>query len=254
MFDFPTTQVYLRLTISQNCTIKPPSQTALKSRIRRLCQTCGTAPLSYHLYNTPPAVAVTDSHEENSVPSTLANNICNCDDAVWLCIQCGQTLRSNDVTYRRVWAWRTRYSTYLGGGLGTGIGEGCQGVKCGRGESCLAANEIELEVDCEADEGSSDTSSPGNSPPAHLSHHLELLSTDSHDGEEPGYFRQEVIGLGGVVKHKAKKRVMVGACVVEYEDERETGKYLVREEQGSHRAWCGWCSRVIPSRSETLRD
>jgi hypothetical protein len=43
---------------------------------------------------------------------------------------------------------------------------------------------------------------------------------------------------------------MVGACVVEYEDERETGKYLVREEVGLHRSWCGWCSRVIPARTE----
>lgn len=241
------------MILKQNCTIKPPSQTTMKSRIRRLCQTCVTAPLSCHLYNTPPDLTAAD-YQENSIPTTLANNICNCDEAVWLCIQCGQTLRSNDVTYRRVWAWRTRYSTYLGGGLGTGIGEGSQGVKCGRGEACLAAKEIELEVDCEADEASSDTSSPGHSPPAHPSHHLELLSTDSHDGEEPGYFRQEVIGLGGVVKHKAKKRVMVGACVIEYEDERETGRYLVREESGSHRAWCGWCSRVIPAKNEMHRN
>lgn len=183
--------------------------------------------------------------------ANLALNICNCDDAVWLCVQCGQTLRSNDTTYRRVWAWRTRYSTYLGGGLGTGIGEGCQGVKCGRGESCLAAQEIELEVDCEAAEGSSDTSSTGHSPAVHqLSHHHDMVSNDSHDEEEPGYFRQEIIGLGGVVKHKSKKRVLVGACVVEHEDERETGRYLVREESGSRRAWCGWCLRVIPARSE----
>jgi hypothetical protein len=33
----------------------------------------------------------------------------------------------------------------------------------------------------------------------------------------------------GVVKHKSKKRVNVGACVVEYEDERETGNYLERD-------------------------
>jgi hypothetical protein len=180
----------------------------------------------------------------------FARTPCNCEEAVWLCTQCGQTLRTNDTTYRRVWAWRTRYSTYLGGGLGTGIGEGCQGVKCGRGESCLAAQEIELEVDCEADDGSgSDTGSSGS--PAGQSHYHESgLSTDSHDDEEPGYFRQEVIGLGGRVKHKSKKRVNVGACVVEYEDERETGDYLVREEQGLHRAWCGWCSRVIPGKSE----
>lgn len=121
-------------------------------------------------------------------------------------------------------------------------------MKCGRGEGCLAAQEIELEVDCEADEGASDSSSTGHSPVNHP--HPDLFSNDNHDDEEPGYFRQEIIGLGGRVKHKSKKRVMVGACVVEYEDERETGKYLVREEVGLHRSWCGWCSRVIPARTE----
>ncbi|KAJ5729917.1 uncharacterized protein N7483_004425 [Penicillium malachiteum] len=253
--------------VCRNCTIKPPSQTAMKARIRRLCRTCNTAPLSRHLLlvENPSICTESTSKAEKDLCSkgfkaaALAQSICNCSDALWLCVQCGQTLRSNDTTYRRVWAWRTRYSTYLGGGLGTGIGEGCQGVKCGRGEGCLAAQEIELEVDCEADEGSSGTSSPGYySPGSHPSvpvsassvYHQELVASDGHDDEEPGYFRQEVIGLGGVVKHKSKKRVMVGACVVEYEDERETGKYLLREECGSHRSWCGWCSRVIPADRE----
>lgn len=229
--------------VCRNCTIKPPSQTSLKGRLRRLCRPCGTAPLACHLSPTP---GVAPQENSKVTLTALAQGVCKCDDEVWLCTQCGQTLRSNDTTYRRVWAWRTRYSTYLGGGLGTGIGEGCQGVKCGRGESCIAAQEIELEVDCEADEGSSDGSSTGHSPIS--------PPTDSHDDEEPGYFRQEVIGLGGVVKHKAKKRVMVGACVVEYEDEREAGRYLYREEEGSHRAWCGWCSRVIPARNEGSYD
>ncbi|KAJ5823444.1 hypothetical protein N7447_005784 [Penicillium robsamsonii] len=239
--------------VCRNCTIKPPSQPALKNRIRRLCAPCGTAPLSSHLSYSTPDPHNPDPWDENSVAAiAFSRNPCNCEEAVWLCTQCGMTLRSNDTTYRRVWAWRTRYSTYLGGGLGTGIGEGSHGVKCGRGETCLAAQEIELEVGCEADEGSgSDTSSTEQSPTApSFGHEGAGVSTDSHDGEEPGYFRQEVIGLGGVVKHKSKKRVNVGACVVEYEDERETGNYLEREEKGLYRGWCGWCSRVIPAKSE----
>ncbi|CAI7656995.1 unnamed protein product [Penicillium palitans] len=241
--------------VCRNCTIKPPSQPALKNRIRRLCRPCGIAPLSSHLSYTTSEPHTPDPWDENSVAAiAFARNPCNCEEAVWLCTQCGMTLRSNDTTYRRVWAWRTRYSTYLGGGLGTGIGEGSQGVKCGRGENCLAAQEIELEVDCEADEGSgsgSDTSSTAHSPAAPPSFGYEGIGvSDTHDDEEPGYFRQEVIGLGGIVKHKSKKRVNVGACVVEYEDERDTGNYLEREEKGLYRAWCGWCSRVIPAKSE----
>ncbi|KAJ5230841.1 hypothetical protein N7489_011549 [Penicillium chrysogenum] len=240
--------------VCRNCTIKPPSQPALKNRIRRLCRPCGKAPLSSHLSYTTSDPHAPDRWDENSVAAVaFARSPCNCEEAVWLCTQCGMALRSNDTTYRRVWTWRTRYSTYLGGGLGTGIGEGCQGVKCGRGESCLAAQEIELEVDCEADEGSgsgSDTSRTASPAPPSFGHEGAGVPTDSHDDEEPGYFRQEVIGLGGVVKHKSKKRVNVGACVVEYEDERETGNYLEREEKGLYRGWCGWCSRVIPAKIE----
>jgi hypothetical protein len=192
--------------------------------------------------------------------SAFIHSPCSCDDVVWLCYPCGKTLRSSDTTYRRVWSWRTRYSTYLGG-LGTGIGEGCQGVKCGREEDCLVAQEIELEVECEADEsspsGSLHNHSHGNARGhGHLSPQDELLrdqSLDRHnsrDEEKPGYFRQEIIGIGGRVKQKAKKRVTVGACVVEYEDERDTGQYLTREEQGLNRSWCGWCCRVIPSKDD----
>lgn len=235
----------------------------LKNRLRRLCTTCRTAPLSYHLSS-----GSSDSEQNQSKETSLAHpatssafmrSPCTCEDAVWLCYQCGQTLRANDTTYRRVWTWRTRYSTYLGGGLGTGIGEGCQGVKCGRGEHCLDAQEIELEVDCEADEWSTApaTTSSSDSSHSHSQSHnhvvpdlQQLERLDSRDEEEPGYFRQEIVGIGGVVKHKAKKRVTVGSCVVEYEDERETGKYLVREECGRHRSWCGWCWRVVPSKNE----
>lgn len=67
----------------------------------------------------------------------------------------------------------------------------------------------------------------------------------------PGYLRQEVEGLGGVMKKKVKKRVKVGATVWEYDDERETGKYLERESSGEQRSWCAWCSRVVLGREDT---
>ena len=66
----------------------------------------------------------------------------------------------------------------------------------------------------------------------------------------PGYLRQEVEGLGGVMKKKVKKRVKVGATVWEYDDERESGKYLEREASGEQRSWCAWCSRVVLGRED----
>lgn len=241
----------------QNCTAKPPNSATLKNRIRRLCTTCRRAPLNKLVASSLHApLPSTTADSTNKTSTVLLRDTCTCQDVLWLCNQCGQKLRRNDTTYRRVWTWRTRYSTYLGG-LGTGIGEGCQGVKCGRGESCLAGQEIELEVECEADESMS------HSPPEygyHFGHRFEQAHHGSHnhsherwedpDEKEPGYLRQEIIGIGGRVKQRAKKRIMVGACVVEHEDERETGDYLTREEEGTHRSWCGWCWRVIPAKHE----
>ena len=66
----------------------------------------------------------------------------------------------------------------------------------------------------------------------------------------PGYLRQEVEGLGGVMKKKVKKRVKVGATVWEYDDERESGRYLEREASGEQRSWCAWCSRVVLGRED----
>ncbi|KKK26360.1 hypothetical protein ARAM_007210 [Aspergillus rambellii] len=226
-----------------NCTAKPPNNATLKNRIRRLCTPCRTAPLN--------KLASSPSHLISDFPSHASpvcfQDTCTCEESIWLCHQCGHRLRRNDTTYRRVWTWRTRYSTYLGG-LGTGIGEGCQGVKCGREENCLAAQEIELEVECDADSLSSTSSDNGY----HLGHHHNHTHEkwEHRDEEEPGYLRQEIIGIGGVVKQKAKKRVVVGACVVEHEDERETGEYLTREEEGLDRSWCDWCWRVIPAQGE----
>ncbi|KAL4972817.1 hypothetical protein BDW66DRAFT_143417 [Aspergillus desertorum] len=239
--------------VCRNCTAKPPNSATLKNRIRRLCTTCRKAPLDALV--SASLHAPIPSTSNNTTSAVFLGDTCTCHDVLWLCNQCGQKLRRNDTTYRRVWTWRTRYSTYLGG-LGTGIGEGCQGVKCGRGESCLAAQEIELEVECEADESMS------HSPPEygyHFGHRFDQdHSSHNHTGgrwedpdeREPGYLRQEIIGIGGRVKQRAKKRVMVGACVPEYEDERDTGDYLTREEDGAHRSWCGWCWRVIPAKHE----
>lgn len=74
-----------------------------------------------------------------------------------------------------------------------------------------------------------------------------------HDGttiNRPGYFSQELEGIGGVLKKKVKKRVKVGATVYEFDDERASGKYLVRESSGKLRSWCGWCSRVCPGEDD----
>ena len=165
---------------------------------------------------------------------------------MYICRPCSKWRAPADTDYKRIWTWRTRYSTYLGG-LGTGIGEGYEGVKCGRGALCLAARCTEVEVDCEAASGSSTGGTPkeGNSRPS-----SQQSSSDSSGEDKAGYLRQEMEGIGGAMRGKVKQRVKVGQTVVEYEDERESGEYLGREARGQHRSWCGWCERVVPGKKD----
>ncbi|MCJ1382090.1 hypothetical protein MMC17_005202 [Xylographa soralifera] len=138
------------------------------------------------------------------------------------------------------------YPTYLGG-LGTGIGEGNEGVKCGRGDHCLAAKDIEMEIDCAAE---------GLSSLVWVDAFQRESTTEESwidTGEKAGYLTQEMEGIGGVVKKKVKKRVKVGKTVREYEDEREKAEYLEREIRMENRSWCGWCDRVILGKRERER-
>jgi hypothetical protein len=265
------------VVVCRNCAVKPPSNSLLRGRYRRLCAGCKEAPLWMHTLPVKTAKAqgqVQRDHERTTSSSSSARSFqsssgssstsgcgsnwrhnfedagpsstftaaafehgpCTCATrGVYLCQACGQSLRSADTTYKRVWTWRSRYSTHIGG-LGTGMGEGDQGQKCGRGEDCLDAVESEVEIDC------------SERPPSVCSPGLKATDLDSpHKSEElsAGYLRQEVEGIGGVVKKKVKKRVRIGATVWEFDDERGSGKYLEREASGRERSWCGWCGRVV---------
>ncbi|KAI4765617.1 hypothetical protein E4T52_06259 [Aureobasidium sp. EXF-3400] len=204
----------------QNCTMKAPSSTALKSRHRRLCRTCIRAPLSLH--TTITSEHHDDLHDTLKHPP-LYRSPCSCTTQVWLCTPCSTTSRTLDTSYMRAWTWRSRYSTHLHG-IGTGLGTGIEGVQCGRESHCLSARTIFKEFECDA--------------------------ADTRTG---GYFLQEMEGIGGVVKKKVKRRLLVGDVVQEFEDEREGGRYLEREQEGVERSWCSWCDRVVLGKKDVLR-
>jgi len=211
----------------------------LKNRHRRLCSACRVATISSHIVSPSP---FSDEGAPAFTAVAFVRGPCSCEDGVWLCQACGNSLRNDDTTYRRVWTWRSRYSTHIGG-LGTGIGEGNQGVKCGRGEHCRAAKDIEVEIDCCADEFAA--IDPELSFSQHATKFPDASPTEIRDEEGPGYLRQEIVGIGGAVKRKVKKRIRVGAAVREYDDERVKAVYLEREALRRDRSWCGWCDRVI---------
>lgn len=280
------------VVVCRNCAAKPPSDRRLKDRFRRLCAACLAAPLESHIQPTqsrpndvdgPPNSSSSSTRSVSSISSSSSNEgssdlpyfqtlaftapaflrtPCNCAiRGVFLCHPCGQNLDIWDTTYKRVWSWRSRYSTHIGG-LGTGIGEGNQGQKCGRGKDCLdqgGGGLCWVERDCcEEQNQENQEVAPGQSrPPLSQITWADAEGDNAPNGsdgdhinpqsQKPGYLQQEMEGVGGVVKKKVKKKLRVGATVWEFEDERESGKYLEREVSGEQRSWCRWCDRVVLS-------
>lgn len=123
-----------------------------------------------------------------------------------------------------------------------GVAEGNKGVECGRRSACLAARLVEQESDCNAtdlDEGASVSS--------------------GRSWEGGGFVAQEVEGVGGVVKMKVKKLVMVGAEVDGLEDDHvmDDDPYANRASErpakcrkDDERSWCSWCERVVPGAND----
>jgi len=236
--------------VCRNCTIKPPAPVTLRFRHRRLCSPCQRAPLTSLVAPNDPGQAHTPHKPTIACGEMLKRSVCTCPtEGVWLCQPCGRSLRSADAEYESIWKWRTRYLPSLGG-LGVGIGEGNRGVPCGRGGDCIASREVEQETDCDAEDAreidsNSRAVSPSSSPGS-------TTGSISSGQMGPGYARHEIEGIGGVMKKKLVKMVRVGACVPEYEDEKEMGKFLVREVDGRARSWCGWCWRVVPGAKDLV--
>lgn len=74
---------------------------------------------------------------------------------------------------------------------------------------------------------------------------MEQARLDGHVWAGNSYTTQEMVGIGGQVKMKVKKMVIVGAVVREHEDERANGDYLNREQHQTCRSWCSWCDRFV---------
>ena len=242
--------------VCRNCAAKPLSDRCLEDRYRRLCASCLDAPLEAHLVPARPEKDSLDtlpvssasstrsvrssSHQSTSAASTIPDpaphcfthqaffqDLCKCSTRnTYLCNPCDSTLRASDTTYKRVWTWRSRYSTNIGRGLGAGLGEGDQGQKCGRRAGCLEAGRegkdmCWVEIDCskgtaEGKEESEDTLMPG-ALDALRNHEVdapnESRPTTQRADHGPRSLRREIDWLGGVTKKKVKKRVKGGATV-----------------------------------------
>lgn len=174
---------------------------------------------------------------------------CTCPDVVWLCQPCGHGIRTKDSQYALGWTWRKRYSTYLGG-IGAGIGEGSEGVKCGLQSACRGGHDVEHE-ECGTAEEIADLQRQLSGHGAMQTSHDVSIGSPHDEWSGTSFFAQEIEGIGGRRVMKVKRRVRVGAVVKEYENEREHREpYLTREKEGASRAWCAWCDRVVPSKRD----
>lgn len=164
------TEIVLRMCgviICRNCTEKPPPPAKLPGRLRRLCHICLSAPLDQHI--------TTSIYVNGTIRHGVTRGPCRCPEVPYFCSQDGVGLSSADTEYRRTWTWRTHYSTYLGG-VGTGIGQGNEAVKCARTVFCLGAQIVDVDLECP----SSFSGGPG----------LQGMAVDAqeHSGDEAGYW------------------------------------------------------------------
>jgi hypothetical protein len=156
---------------------------------------------------------------------------CTCIHYNHLCPPCGRDLIAQDRVYESGWTWRNKYSAYVG------VAEGNKGVECGRRSACLAARLVEQETDCNASD-------------------LQEMDKEAtgRSWEGGGFVAQEVEGVGGIVKMKVKKLVLVGAEVDGLDDDvGDDDSYCKKAEkrlQKGERSWCSWCERVVPGAND----
>ncbi|CAD6500593.1 BgTH12-06303 [Blumeria graminis f. sp. triticale] len=231
--------------VCRNCVIKPPSSALLRCRHRRMCLMCSQIDLSSLVNSRSASFGPTLSYIWHPTVNQSGNfsktYFCSCvSDRIWLCKACGRSVCSADQDYERIWKWCTRYLPSLGA-INNSIGDGGCGVPCGLGENCAKAREVEMEIDCDAEdarENNLDYISGRNTS-------RRCSGGSSQVG--PGYKRHEIEGIGGVMKKKLVKIVRVGASVSEWRDDSVVDNFLAKERDGSARSWCAWCRKIIPS-------
>ncbi|KAI5295727.1 hypothetical protein KEM52_000414 [Ascosphaera acerosa] len=259
--------------VCRNCIGKP--YTSAKPRIRRLCRTCIDAPLS-----TLTQARSVNPYQAFAHPSAYLRaqaarwGLCCCAEEAWLCLRCTRAQHNEDTTYRAGWAWRANYRSVVTpygtwAGIGVGDDSDCRG-RCGRASECLAAKDVVVEAEVrtasdgtcwsylaasQPEQGGGGGAVAGAPIPAGVSLAVSVstsTSTAPH-GHQPGYFRQEYVGAGQVIRSKSLESLLVGDVVDEYPGERESGDYLLPEIDGDVRSWCGWCRKVIPSKADLQR-
>lgn len=85
-------------------------------------------------------------------------------------------------------------------------------------------------------------------------HYPATQGREGRDEEDPEYLGQGIGDIGGLAKGIVTRRVRIGACVEEHEDERETSVHLAREQSGQDRSWCGWCSRIVLGEKDSIEN
>jgi hypothetical protein len=128
-----------------------------------------------------------------------------------------------------------------------GIGEGIEGVRCGRGTTCTAAEMTLVESECD-------------SAATRLFEMGWMITASGEVVPGQGYLIREIEGIGGIMRKKLMRKQLIGAVVAGSVSGEAGGngqsvrrEYLGREVRGEQRSWCGWCERVIPGKNDVTK-
>ncbi|KAK0671737.1 hypothetical protein QBC41DRAFT_314919 [Cercophora samala] len=280
--------------VCRNCAIKPPAQIVLRDRHRRLCTQCVKAPLGQLVKPPMgPEVRIDSDDMQRAICQCGSSGVWLCfpcgrsirnDDntyqSVWKWrnqytdvlsglgtgigdgdrgVQCGRNSQccgareveqetDYDAEAAREAADQQLQQDRLRAGLGPRSDSSASTSTMASGLS--AASNASLSSLASNATGGSGSSTLGGLLSAGSDHMRRTPSP----AMKVGYVRHEVEGIGGVMKKISVKRVKVGACVPEWDEERLKGEILGREVQGKRRSWCGWCSRVIPGQGDYELD
>lgn len=142
-------------------------------------------------------------------------------------------------------------------GASGGIGDGGDGVECGLKGLCLGRRAVEVEHEaCRLQSQSNDAVEILDQDPSWtlLCRSGSNPSHQNRDNSHGGYASREVVGLGGAIKQKVVEINFIGANVDEgdHRGTSDQGTVLAAEAAGEARAWCSWCQRLVPAKSDDV--
>ncbi|CAK7267345.1 hypothetical protein SEPCBS119000_002501 [Sporothrix epigloea] len=218
------------IVVCRNCAIKPPAPIVLRDRHRRLCDGCVKAPIWKWRtqYGEVLGGLGTGIGEGDRGVICGRDKDCCCAKEREQETDCDaeDAREAEDLSSPM---WSSAWPSGSGFGGAAGISPSSSSISAASSPSATGTESPWSIPIAPATQAASTVGSPLYSPEVAAA--LFNRRTPS-PALGPGYARQEIEGIGGVVKRKRVKMIRVGACVHDWEDELARGTILEREITG----------------------